>query len=308
MPEIDLEPLDGTNPICFLAGLGVLGALTRAGREATLRWTDELIPHAVVAGVESVDDLVEVLDGDRARWQGSAVLDWPPDDPLSDARPSPEVLREWAAAVLDVAAERPWDAELFAALVAEGGLDRSGKAKPTHFDFTAGQQRLLRDVRNLRDGLGADLIREAVVGPWQPISHLPLLRWDLAGDRPYAVAATNPSDRAPAGAPGVIWLAFLGLARLPVAGIAGGVWTTACAPEWKRSSFRWPLWSGPLGWDTVGALVADKSLFAQRSLPFDIAFLARRGVVRVLEAPIRRTDQGGYGSFGTALTLAEAER
>ena len=33
--------------------------------------------------------------------------------------------------------------------------------------------------------------------------------------------------------------------------------------------------------------------------------LAARGVLRVLEAPIRRTDQGGYGSFGV---LVEARR
>lgn len=307
MHEIDLVPFDGTNPICFLAALGVLGVLTRDGRDATLRWTDELVPHAVVTGAASIDELVMVVDADRGRWQRSAVLDWPPGTPLEHARPGPDELRAWTAAVLEVATQRPWDAELFSALVAEGGLGRSGKAKPTHFDFTAGQQRFLRDARTLRDGLTPELIRNALFGPWEPIDRLPLLRWDLAGDRPYAVAATDPSKRSPAGVPAMIWLAFLGLACYPVVGIDSGVHTTACDREWKRSAFRWPLWSGPLDWDTAGALVADRSVVGPRA-DLNTARLARRGVHRVLEAPIRRTDQGGYGSFGTALTLAEAAR
>ena len=67
MNEVALPALEGTNPLGFLAALGVLDALTCANPDATLRWTDELVPHAVIGGVSDLDMLLDVLDRDRER-------------------------------------------------------------------------------------------------------------------------------------------------------------------------------------------------------------------------------------------------
>jgi hypothetical protein len=134
------------------------------------------------------------------------------------------------------------------------------------------------------------------------------------------VRASDPSKIKRASVPGADWLALVGLASLPVRAVANpfsgnlALETTACDRKWKQSAFRWPLWSAPIGLPVVRSLLSDPAIVgteadrrrATRRGPPLADILAARGVLRVLEAPIRRTDQGGYGSFGGAVTLVEA--
>jgi hypothetical protein len=299
---VPLPALEGTNPLGFLAALGVLDSMTRAGRDVTLGWTDELVPYAVLGGADDLDDLVEVLDRDRSRWAESLVLGFPHDSPLPDAKPSDSLLRGWYESVFE-AADRNADADLLCAIVAEGAFDRNGNAKPTHFHFTAGQQQFLEMVRILAARVNRELLLEAICGPWAYDSSLPSLSWDARGERLYAVRATNPSKEKRLGVPGADWLAFSGLVFYPVSAVNGSLHTTACNTEWKRSAFRWPLWSAPATRNVVWSLVADETLVAHGAT-LRSRDLAARGVLRVLESPIRRSDQGGYGSFGGPETLA----
>jgi hypothetical protein len=75
----------------------------------------------------------------------------------------------------------------------------------------------------------------------------------------------------------------------------------------KSSAFRWPLWRVPVTRSVARSLVADRSLVAKdaRLRPGD---LDARGIISVLESRIRRTDQGGYGSFAPSAALASAPR
>jgi hypothetical protein len=288
----------------YLAALGVIDAVTASGHEVTLRWTDELVPHAMLGGPESVDDVLEILDADRQRWLDSIVLRFPAAEPLRDAKPDEHLLREWFTAAFESGSAL--DRAMLCALVAEGGLDGNRNAKPTHLHFTAGQQQFLEMVRTLASSVDASRLREAVFGPWAYDSTLPSLSWDSRGERVYAVRASNPSKERRLGVPGADWLAFRGLIFYPVRVLNGSLRTTACDKDWKRSAFRWPLWSVPISRQTLYSLVADPSLVAQGAIlrPRD---LAARGVLSVLQAPIRRTDQGGYGSFGAPEILASAE-
>ena len=305
MNEVALRALEGTNPLGFLAALGVLDALTSQNHDATLRWTDELVPHAIIGGVSGLDLLLDVMDRDREMWRDSALLGFPEDSPLPDAKPGVKLLREWFEAVAGQH-ERRADSHLLCALVAEGALDGNEKAKPTHLHFTAGQQQFLKMVRLLATKVDRERLREAVCGPWRYDSSLPSLSWDARGERVYAVRAINPSREKRLGVPGSDWLAFRGLVFYPVTRtVKGALRTTACDPEWKRSAFRWPVWSVPCTRNVVGSLVADQTLVSQsrraRLRPDDLAV---RGIISVLEAPIRRTNQGGYGSFGAPDVLA----
>jgi hypothetical protein len=304
--ELLLPGLDGTNPLAFLAALGTLDSLARGGRHATLRWTDDLVPQAMVAGADDLEDLLTALDADRLGWAESTVLRFPAAAPLPDAKPASTVLRDWLQEVL--AEGRDTDIDLLAAIVAQGAFDRNTKAKPTHLHFTAGQQQFLDMARALAAEVDKKLLTEAVHGPWAYNSPLPSFSWDARGDRVYAVRATDPSKDKRLGVPGADWLAFRGLIFYPVSAVSGSLRTTACDKEWKRSAFRWPLWTVPASRDVVRSLVADETLVSQKIYTADKAprarELAARGVSRVLESPIRRTDQGGYGSFGGPVTLA----
>jgi hypothetical protein len=305
MNDVELPALSGTNPLGFLAALGVLDAVYSVRPEASLRWTDELVPHALIGDAGDLDLILDVLDRDRESWMASTVLGFPSDVPLKDAKPDDARLRGWFKAAADTRGPQQ-DADLLCAIVAEGAFDGNRNAKPTHLHFTAGQQQFLEMARTLASTADRERLHEAICGPWAYDSPLPSFSWDARGERVYAVRATNPSKEKRLGVPGADWLAFRGLLFYPVTRtVNGSLRTTACDSAWKRSAFRWPLWSVPGRRDVVRSLVADRTLIADGAR-LRAEVLDARGVFSVLRAPIRRTDQGGYGSFGSPEVLASA--
>src|ERR1700733_3981412 len=306
MNDVDLPALSGANPVGFLAALGVLDAAFATHPDASLRWTDELVPHAVLGGTGGLDLVLDVLDQDRAEWAVSTALHFPPDSPLNDAKPDGRLLRRWFEAAADKAGAPQHDVDLLCAMVAEGAFDGNQKAKPTHLHFMAGQQQFLEMARTLASSVDRERLREALCGPWVYDSPLPSFSWDARGERIYAVRATNPSKEKRLGVPGADCLAFRGLLFYPVTRtVNGSLRTTACDSQWKRSAFRWPLWSVPGRRDAVRSLVADRTLISDGAR-LRAEVLDARGIFSVLRAPIRRTDQGGYGSFGSPEVLARA--
>lgn len=304
--DIVLSALRGRNPLGLFAALGVLDIATRSlpDRKVTLRWTEALEPTAVLRGPDSLDHVAALCDADRARWASSSILTWGPNGkPLDDLKPEPDQLRLWIDEIADGAVrtgERA-DVALLGALVAEGAAARKGDSKPTAFHFTAGQQRFLVMVRDLCASVDAERFTEALVGPWRYDSPLPVLGWDARGERIYALRGADPAKEKKLGVPGADWLAFLGLRFFPVAARGGRLLTTGCAGRWKEETFTWPLWHVNLTSMVAASLVADGNLAG-------LAVTERRqlGVHELLQAPIRRSDQGGYGSFGApAPVLAE---
>lgn len=296
--DIVLSALRGRNPLGLFAALGALDVATRSlpDRSVTLRWTEALEPTAVLSGPDSLDHLVALCDADRARWASSPILTWGPSGtPLDDLKPEREQLRLWTDEIIGVAvrSKERADVDLFGALVAEGAVARKGDSKPTAFHFTAGQQRFLAMVRDLRAGVDAERLAEALVGPWRYDSTLPVLGWDARGERIYALRGADPAKEKKLGVPGADWLAFVGLRFFPVAARNGRLLTTGCTGRWKEERFTWPLWHVHLTSMVVGSLVADGNL-----AKLGVTERRQLGVCELLQAPIRRSDQGGYGSFG----------
>lgn len=284
MAEIDMPALVGTNPLGFLAALGVLYCADAQGGAADgpprLSWTNDVEPHAVLSGVQSARDLLDRLEAERDAVAACTALNWPVENPLTTAKPNPTTLRAWALACHKDA--DPRSASVFNALVAEGAYAGKGVAKPSHLDFTAGQQQLLAMARQL--AVAADRRRlEEALSRWNPSTEHPSLSFDPADERLYALRAINPSGDKKPSTPGANWLAFLGLLMLPVVNTAGSLQTTACAGTWKRSSMEWFLWQEPLTRHTVAALLRGGAAYLPSKRP--------------VKADIRRTDQGGYGSF-----------
>lgn len=302
--ELELPGLLGHNPVGLLAALGTLDVTSRAlpDRPVTLRWTDSLEPIAVLRGPDSIDHLTALCDDDRLHWSGSPVLRWPDEDPLDDVKTTPETLRRWVAEVVGSVLAvgrpegRPWaDLCLLNGLVAEGALAGKGDTKPTHLHFTAGQQKFLAMARELQAGVDVERFREAVGGPWRYDSPLPSFGWDARGERIHALRGVKPSSEKRLSVPGAEWLGLLGLRFFPVTVIDGQLVTTGCDGSWKLGTFTWPLWCVDLPSPTVLALLADRSV---AQLPR--AQRRRLGVHHVLRSAIRRSEQGGYGSFAAS--------
>lgn len=280
-----LEALDGTNPLGFLAALGALhcadAQVATGGHRPALGWTDELAPRALITGVTSQDDLLDRLEAERDAVARCTALNWPPEAPLPTAKPLPDTLRAWARACYED--PDPRSAAVFNALVAEGAYAQStGTAKPTHLDFTAGQQQLLDMVRTLADLSTRTRLTEALTG-WVPFTKNPSLAWDATDERLYALRAVNPSGDTKSAVPAANWLAFLGLMALPVVNRAGTLATTGCDRGWKMSSLTWFLWPQPLTKPAAWAVLRGAAPYVPGSVP--------------LRSAIRRTAQGGYGSF-----------
>jgi hypothetical protein len=298
MVEFAAEALDGRNPLGLFAALGALDVATRRlpDRAPTLHWQGRLRPKAVFSGPDSIDHLVELCVADLERWRVSPVLGWTgPEGAVDDLKLDPIALRQWIDTVLDAfwrTGDRA-DIDMLSSLVADGATAGKGDSKPTHFHFTAGQQRFLRMARELAGALVVDHFEQALRGPWKYDDKLPDFGWDARGERIYALQGFNPANQKRSGVPGANWLGLLGLRFFPVTVRAGQLVTTGCGGRWKSGSFTWPLWSVPLPSPVVGSLLGDPGVVSMSE-----ARLKRLGVDQVLVAPIRRTSQGGYGSFG----------
>lgn len=306
MPETPLPGLEGTAPVGLLAALGLLDVVTRTRPEDAprLSWTDDVVPRAVLHSKVDlrVDGLMALVLADRERWGRSAALLPRPADGSTpaDVKLSPSDLRAWALQVSDAASnEDRADAALQLGLVSEGALADTGEAKPSHLHFLAGQQRFLEAARDLAEDADESHLRDALVGPWSYSSRLKGFNWDPRGARVYAVSGSDPASDPKFTAPGVNWLALLGLASFPVTTRRGRALTTGASPAWKTGTFTWPLWLAPASLPVARSLVARADL-----ADLEQDQLALLGVHRVLRAPISRSDQGGYGSFGPPSEVA----
>lgn len=290
--------LDGSNPLGFFAALGALEALSARG-DAALTWRDvggwraEL--HYRIAGLEGGPDaLAAFLDDDRKACvdDPALMLEY---DGKQDLKASPALFREYLEGLVDAATPaKRRSVDWAGAFGSDVVRDNNGNTKPTALHFTAGQQQFLAMVRQLSEGTLAEDIRAALLGPWPNDKPLPIMGWDCTASRDYALRANNPSGDKKLGSPGADWLAVRGLSLLPVAPNRGRLETTGCSGGWKTGSFSWPLWSARLDRDTVRALL-------QREVP--AAMRDARGIVAYFRCGIKRSDQGGYGTFAPATVV-----
>ncbi len=304
MTSLLLTGLDGANPLGFLAALGVLNVLADAlppGVTPKLAWTYRGAWRPVVSCGDdplSFESLAKKVMADLAMWKKEPAIDLEYDG-VRDLKPPPSVYRAFLERLVAKAEpERRRSVDLAAALATDVAVDGSGNTKPTALHFTAGQQKFLAMVKELVEETRVEDVIEALRGPWRYSRSLPVLKWDATVFREYALRADDPSKEEPNGVPGADWLAFRGLSFIRVAPRGRQIQTTGCFGEWKTGGFRWPLWSLALARETVRSVLALPRLQ-------DLQERERRarGIAAVFEARIRRSEQGGYGSFSPAAVV-----
>lgn len=319
---VSAPALDGSNPLGFLAALGVLSVLDTArragGQPPRVSWCLDGHWRPVFWEAESLESVVAAVMTDKAGWSDDPALRLAYDaqgrlvDPrhaascVRDLKPPPESMRAYLDMVVEEAmgadvAERPTQRRSLALVAAYGSdvvQDNNGRTKPTALHFTAGRQLFLDAVVKLQSGVTQDHIREALLGPWTGSSMLPSMSWDATVSRNYALRAGDPSKEKRGSNPGADWLAFVGLSftrsvptgrRLSTTGVVGG---------WKDAVFTWPLWAAPLPARVVGVMVSLPALAAMPT-----SERRARGVDAVYSSGITRSDQGGYGGFSPSASL-----
>ena len=299
MNETHLTGLEGTNPLGFLAALGVQVAFASEPRQPRLWWSDDVTPHAVVdgGGDFSTDRIADQALAVFAEWNKSPATN--PRRPDGSAMPKGDELKLTPADLrtyLSQTDQCDSGGALITALVAEGSLDKQGAAKPSDLYFTAGQQKFLGMVRQVLRGTSRDDVLAGLEGPWSYESELPSLMWDVFDDRVYALAADDPAKEKKLTNPGSEALAVLGLSLHPVFAGRDRTLTQGCSGSWKTGCYSWPLWCKPASPHAVKSLLAHA--YGHPAAMDRQRWFRAWGVAKVLRSPIRRSGQGGYGTFG----------
>ena len=291
--SVDLDGLDGRNPMAYFAALGTLLVADRMDPAArvSLAWRAGPTPRPVLHGVSSLESLVEQLDGDRRAWADAVALHFENLDEVKlDAATQRRYLRACRAAN-----DGGRSAGLAAALVAEGAFAGTGDGKPTDLHFSAGQQRFLSIARDLSEKATAEDLVECLAGPWTYSRPLKTFGWDVSDDRIYALSVSNPAKDTKLTVPGADWLALMGLPAFPVVSAGASAAPPGSGGTWKRGTFTWGVWSESLDAASMRAVIAAGWTAEVRR--------SRVGLFREFQCAIRRSEQGGYGSFGPAAVL-----
>ena len=300
-----LTGLEGTNPLGFFGALGVQVAFGSSEHQPKLWWSDGVRSCAVVNDEFSIEAIAKQTVSALGEWRESVALT--PTGPAGVALARGDDLKLTRSDIriyLGSVQKNDPAASFSAALVAEGSVDNNGSAKPSDLYFTAGQQKFLAMVREVLRKVTSDDVIIGLTGPWEYQSKLPSFMWDVADDRIYALAANNPSGEKKLSNPGVEALAILGLSLHPVFGTHGRTLTRGCSGTWKRGHYSWPLWRKPATLRAVTALLThahDAASDRQKWFP-------SWGIATVLRAPIRRSSQGGYGTFAPAEIIWQDHR
>ena len=299
-----LTGFEGTNPLGFLAALGTQVALVAEGARARLYWSNDIVPHAILDADLTLEKIAVQIMETLTKWKKSPAVNPTLDDGATmhkgdELKISKQDIRHYLAS----ASQDDVAGGLATALVAEGSLDNEGVAKPSDLYFTAGQQKFLEMVRKIMNCVSLEDVHTGLRGPWKYSSRLPSLGWDVADDRVYALRSSNPSSETKPTNPGPESLAVLGLSLHPVFAGSKRTLTQGCSGTWKKSRYAWPLWNKP------ASLPAVKSLLAHSYKPNRerSRWLHSWTVFQILESPIKRSEQGGYGTFGPSEVVWQAE-
>lgn len=148
-------------------------------------------------------------------------------------------------------------------------------------------------------------VHEALYGPWTYLDQTHPLGWDPNSERDHAFRAQEPeSDKKNRSVRFAVWLAHFALSILPSVPDNKRLRTTAFVIEGKASQkrFRWPLWSSPIGIDSLTALLTLPQLVGNRE---DIAELHSRGITAVFES-YRHDRNQGFAIFRPARLIPPA--
>ncbi|MCY3849254.1 MAG: hypothetical protein OXF75_00450 [Acidimicrobiaceae bacterium] len=295
-----LSGLPGNNPLGFLAALGVQTALDTQGRKCAMYWTDQPIPQPVLEPAVDLAEIAEAVLVVAARWLDGPALDETIDPKL---KLKSQEIREY----LEQGRAAGSSGLLAVCLLAEGSLDRSQIAKPSDFYFTAGQQKFVSIARTSLGEVTEDEVVADAGSPWCYLGDRDSLMWDTVDDRDHALSASDPSKSKKPTNPGAEALAIIGLGRFPCFASSGRTLTQGCSGTWKDGAFTWPLWGVPASSRTVGSLLGHVAPEGTESERRRLKWYRAWGINRVLQSQIRRSDQGGYGTFGPPRVVWQRE-
>jgi hypothetical protein len=294
--RIKLSGVDGSNPLGFLAALGLLRVIPGL----KLGFAEDGSFRAIVDELDKNEsDLVEFIAKDAkvaedksAPWRFTytkAATKKKGGQEVADLKPPPDDFKKFLAACVEGWLKGNDEAVAYAAAYGTDiAIDGKGNTKPTAFHFTAANQTFLGAVEGIRASVTEDWIQTSLFkGHGEKAGSN--LRWDPGAERNWALMANNPNDDGTRVNAPLEWLAFRGLPLLPSFPRGSRIITTCVSGRGDDMVFSWPLWSIPASLQTVRSVL-------QLGWSGEARLRQERGVFAVCSSSIRRTSQG-FGNF-----------
>ena len=327
MNALALPGLKGTEPIGFLAAVGLLRVLAvrRSFGNVALGWADDSDWPAVLHTEEACDAgrlVAELLEHMRGRYSFPVFAGVTPsgkpliDEAWDDVKVPRDRFAAMLLAVRNVA--RPGEreaADFYSALGSElVALGSKDVVKPSALHMTSGNQAFLETVRELARSLDpdapphpkaavppADAFREAVFARgveeetgWRAADEFSSMGFDPAREAVYALAATAPTSTGPRSTRAAVWLAIEAMPLFPVVPIKARLRTRGF--DGRATAFRWPIWNHSLTADAARTVLGLGEVMDREVATEELARLAIRAVM----AAERVTIGQGYGQFRPA--------
>lgn len=275
-----LPGLDGTNPLGFLAALGVLRIFTLQHSDVKLSWQlSGGTWRPVLFGVRvSLSDLGAKLHTALNNLDHSV---WSIHNRLPFEAP---VFRQHAENAVGAASRTcRQKSDILASFGVDCFADKEGVFEKTDLCMVragdAAGQGMTAYGKRIIETIRAEQFQQAIETIWLYNDDQCALRWDPGEDKPYAVQWRNPSKVGALSEKGANCLALLGMPCFPVIPVKGQVETTGFGLyESKQSSFTWPIWEHPIHLNVVRSLLTLSELQLEQP---DRSVLASLGVAAV---------------------------
>jgi hypothetical protein len=284
-----LRGIDGSNPLAYLAALGVLRLLDSATTGVKLRWVLDGVWRPELSGLKDQDEqsLCEVL----ASAQGV------PTEAFSglgkNITVGPKIFGKFAAEAGRSASAGDRRAADFAASF---GSEACIEEKKDRIQYTSlcfitgsGHQDFLETMKKLAEQAGAEHLRRTLFEKWEYSDEGLSMRWDPAEAREYALRWKDPGPEGALTVWGANRLAIEALPLFPAQPAREGLLTTGFRKVKNAEEFTWPIWTQCAGYDAVGSLLGLKEL--QEESP-DRRVMAEIGVEEVYRAQRIRIGAG----------------
>jgi hypothetical protein len=318
--RVAVTGLDGSTPLGFLAALGllrILDELKQGSEPPRLSWRVEGRWVPMVHGVDSNTSVMSAVSADVASWGQSAVLRFryvkvgKKTLPFAGLTPPVAVLRGWlterleqgdygaieyACALMTETATQPLEDDASAPaetlerfgirLDAQATLDRACMQSP--FDFSSRNMQFLDQIDTIRRRIVENpaWVDQALTSGDAVEDDVRSMGWDTSAKAPGAQYPIRRNRRYPVAE----WLAFRGLALLPIFGVRDKVHATGCHGQRLAGKFVWPVWVPPATLVTVRSLMACPDLEREK-----VAKLRALGVAQVFRAGL--TKLGKYDAI-----------
>lgn len=300
---IQLEGINGSNPLGFLAALGTLGLISTVRPDVRLSWQiGEGAWRPVIYGCDSTqNELLDILCDILGKVSLCPFM-------VADRLPFPVSTFQTALKIAqqEVFLRNRRSADLLVALGDENYPEKELLQETSLRMVRSGDskgQGLLTYAFFIRATVTREELLRTLFSCWDYIDNGYSLRWDPIEDQSYALRADDPSKAQDKNAPrimnGANALALEGMKFFPVFCVGRKAHTTGFGMEEKRNWFSWPIWDGRLNLDVIRSLVSFASLQGSKPNNMERQRWQSMSIVMVFRSEIVRPNQY-YSNFSPA--------